>query len=174
MDWAKHRRRKAAAKCHMQLNLQTFLPQFAIIKEAKTSDPAEAYKLCANLRSGEIAVFDKAYVDFKHLSQLDQRGVFWVTRSKENMKYHDVKELSPPKANILGDHLIELKIQKTREMYPQELRMVTADVEIDGKVKTMTFITNNMTWAPSSICDLYRCRWGVEVFFKQIKQTLQL
>jgi len=38
----------------------------------------------------------------------------------------------------------------------------------------MTFITNNMTWAPSSICDLYKCRWGVEVFFKQIKQTLQL
>ena len=31
IDWAKHRRRKAAAKCHMQLNLQTFLPQFAIV-----------------------------------------------------------------------------------------------------------------------------------------------
>lgn len=31
-----------------------------------------------------------------------------------------------------------------------------------------------MTWAASSICDLYKCRWGVEVFFKQIKQTLQL
>jgi hypothetical protein len=174
MDWAKHRRRKAAAKCHMQLNLQTFLPQFAIVKEAKTSDPVEAYELCANLRSGEIAVFDKAYVDFKHLYQLDQRDVFWVTRSKENMKYRVVKEHSPPKANILGDHLIELKIKKTREMYPQKLRMVTADVEIDGKVKTMSFISNNMTWAPSSICDLYKCRWGVEVFFKQIKQTLQL
>ncbi len=174
MDWAKHRRRKAAAKCHMQLNLQTFLPQFAIVKEAKASDSTEAYELCANLRSGEISVFDKAYVDFKHLCQLDKRGVFWVTRTKENMQYRIVKELSPPKANILGDHLIELKGPKTRELYPQQLRMVTANVEIDGKMKTMTFITNNMIWAPSSICDLYKCRWGVEVFFKQIKQTLQL
>jgi len=38
----------------------------------------------------------------------------------------------------------------------------------------MTFITNNFTWMPSSICDLYKSRWGVEVFFKEIKQTLQL
>ena len=41
-------------------------------------------------------------------------------------------------------------------------------------LKTMTFITNNIAWAPGSICALYKCRWGVEVFFKQIKQTLQL
>ncbi len=38
----------------------------------------------------------------------------------------------------------------------------------------MTFITNNLEWAASSICDLYRCRWGIEVFFKQIKQTLKV
>ncbi len=174
MDWAKHRRRKAAAKCHMQLNLQSFLPQCAIIKEARVHDSTEAYELCTNLKSGEIAVFDKAYVDFKHLYKLDQRGVFWVTRSKDNMRYDVVKEFSPPKANILGDNLIELTLSKTREVYPQELRMVRANVEINGKMKTMTFITNNMKWAPSSICDLYRCRWGVEVFFKQIKQTLQI
>ena len=31
MDWAKHRRRKAAAKLHLRLNLQTFLPSFAVI-----------------------------------------------------------------------------------------------------------------------------------------------
>ena len=32
MDWAKHRRRKAAAKCHLRLNLQSFLPRFAIVE----------------------------------------------------------------------------------------------------------------------------------------------
>ena len=32
MDWAKHRRRKAAAKCHLRLDLQSFLPRFAIIR----------------------------------------------------------------------------------------------------------------------------------------------
>src|SRR5713226_6591649 len=28
LDWAKHRRRKAAAKCHLRLDLHSFLPRF--------------------------------------------------------------------------------------------------------------------------------------------------
>jgi hypothetical protein len=174
IDWAKHRRRKAAAKCHMQLNLQTFLPEFAIVKEASTHDSTEAYRLCLNLKSGEIAVFDKAYVDFTHLADLDKREVFWVTRAKTNMKYRIVKQHTKPKDDIVCDALIELETPKSQKAYPQRLRLVMAYVEINGVKKLMTFITNNMTWAPSSICDLYKCRWGVEVFFKQIKQTLQL
>jgi hypothetical protein len=174
IDWAQHRRRKAATKCHMQLNLQTFLPQFAIVKEASTHDSTEAYQLCLNLKSGEIAVFDKAYVDFTHLADLNERGVFWVTRAKDNMKYRIIKQHTKPRGNILGDVLIELETPKSYKAYPQRLRLVTAIVEVNGVNKTMTFITNNMDWAPGSICDLYKCRWGVEVFFKQIKQTLQM
>lgn len=174
MSWAKHRRRKAAAKCHMQLNLQTFLPTFAIVKAANTHDATEAQKLCANLQDGEIALFDKAYVDFEHLFELDQRGIFWVTRAKDNMSYKVVGQHLAPKGNISRDALIELVVDKSQKAYPQPLRLVEAEVEVNGKMKVMTFITNNLTWASSSICDLYRCRWGVEVFFKQIKQTLQL
>ena len=38
----------------------------------------------------------------------------------------------------------------------------------------MVFLTNNLEWSAPSIVELYRCRWQIEVFFKQIKQTLQL
>jgi len=38
----------------------------------------------------------------------------------------------------------------------------------------MTFLTNHLDWSAQTIADLYRCRWQIEVFFKQIKQTLQL
>ncbi|MEA1877369.1 MAG: IS4 family transposase [Bacteroidota bacterium] len=174
MDWAKHRRRKAAAKCHMQLNMQTFLPQFAIVKAANTHDTTEAKELCANLEDGEIALFDKAYVDFPHLHSLDGRGVFWVTRAKSNMSYRVVGQHREPKGNIRRDVLLELTTEKSFNAYPKPLRLVEADVEINGKMKTMIFITNNLKWASRSVCDLYKCRWGVEVFFKQIKQTLQL
>ena len=174
IDWAKHRRRKAAAKCHMQLNLQSFLPQFAIVKAANTHDATEAWELCANLRDGEIALFDKAYVDCDHLYSRHQRGVFWVTRGKDNMSYRIVGQRREPKGNIHGDYLIELVGQKSSNKYPTFLRLVVATVEVNNKPKLMTFITNNMRWASSSICDLYQCRWGVEVFFKQIKQTLQV
>ena len=67
MDWARHRRRKAAAKCHMRLDLQTFLPRFALVKAANTHDSTEALEPCADIRAGEVVVFDKAYVDFAQL-----------------------------------------------------------------------------------------------------------
>lgn len=174
IDWAKHRRRKAAAKCHMQLNLQTFLPTFAIVKAANTHDATEAKVLCANIQDGEVAVFDKAYVDFAHLHELNERGVSWVTRAKDNMSLKTMGQHTVPKGDIIADELILLDGIKSANSYPEAIRMVTANVLVDNKWKTMSFITNNKTWAPSSICELYRCRWGVEVFFKQIKQTLQL
>ena len=174
MDWARHRRRKAAAKCHMRLDLQTFLPRFAIVKTAGTHDSAEAVELCADIRRGEIVIFDKAYVDFKHLHTLQERGVFWVTRAKDNMSYTIMGQHTVPKGNILMDASVRLVGHYAKKDYPESLRLITAKVEVDGKDTVMTFMTNNEEWAPSSICDLYQARWGIEVFFKQIKQTLQL
>ena len=54
------------------------------------------------------------------------------------------------------------------------MRRVVALVEVDGEEREMVFLTNNLHWSPRSVADLYRCRWQIEVFFKQIKQTLQL
>jgi hypothetical protein len=174
MDWAKHRRRKAAAKCHMNLNLQTFLPNFAIVSSAAGNDATAARQLCGTLKDGEILVFDKAYVDFDHLYELKQRGVFWVTRAKSNMKYGVVGQHTVPAGNIHRDVEIRLTVENTKQAYPDILRLVEATVLIDGEKRRLTFITDNMQWSPNSICDLYKCRWGIEVFFKQMKQTLQL
>ena len=59
-------------------------------------------------------------------------------------------------------------------MNPQELRVVSAYVLVNGKPCDMNFITDNFDWSAYSICDLYLARWGIEVFFKEVKQTLQL
>lgn len=174
MDWAKHRRRKAAAKCHMRLDLQTFLPNFAVVKAANSHDASEAPELCAQIKSGEIVIFDKAYIDFDHLNNLDERGVFWVTRAKDNMAFESVGQQTVPRGNIHSDQIIELKTAKSAKAYPKRLRVVKAMVEVNGSETEMSFMTNNTDWAPSSICDLYKARWAVEVFFKQLKQTLQL
>jgi hypothetical protein len=72
MDWAKHRRRKAAAKTPMRLNLQSLLPNFVIIATAGEHDNTRARELCARVRSGEIVLFDKGYVDFGHLRDWDE------------------------------------------------------------------------------------------------------
>ena len=174
MDWAKHRRQKAAAKCHMRLDLQTFLPNFALVKSANSHDSAEAQALCVEVKSGEIVVFDKAYIDLTHLYSLEMREVLWVTRSKDNMAYKVVGQHTAPKGNILSDDLIKFTTLSSQKAYPKKIRLVKAMVEVDGKMVEMSFMTNNLTWVPQTICDLYKARWSVEVFFKQIKQTLQL
>jgi uncharacterized membrane protein len=175
IDWARHRRRKAAAKLHLRLNLQCFLPTFAIVDTAAHNDNRRARELCAGLEAGEIAVFDKAYMDFSHLFELARRGVFWVTRAKDNLTYRVRKRLvKKPTGKILRDELIFLTGVKTREKYPEVLRVVRALVEIDGQEREMEFLTNNLEWAASSIADLYKSRWQIEVFFREIKQTLQL
>ena len=108
MYWA-HRRRKAAAKCHLRLDLQSFLPRFAIIDTAKENDAKRAREVCAGLKEGEIVLFDKAYVDFEHLFDLSSRGVYFVTRAKENMACRCVKRLiNKPKGNIVRDDLVPL------------------------------------------------------------------
>jgi len=120
-------------------------------------------------------VFDKACVDFVHLWDLTGRGVFWVMRAKDNMQYRVRKRLlKKPAGNILRDDLIVLTGTASREKYPQVLRLVRAIVEVDGQEREMEFLTNNLEWAASSIAELYKSRWQIEVFFKEIKQTLQL
>lgn len=173
MDWAKHRRRKAAAKMHLRLNLQSFLPSYAVVDTAKENDAKRAREVCAQLQSGEIVVFDKAYVDFDHLADLNARGVFWVTRAKENISYTVVEERPVPQGSkVVSDEIIALE---GRPEQPGEfVRRVEALVEVDGRERLMVFLTNNFHWSATTVCDLYRARWEIEVFFKQIKQTLRL
>jgi len=54
MDWAKHRRRKAAAKCHLRLDLQSFLPRFGVAP-VRLCDGFRVRRLCSapTNRSGE-------------------------------------------------------------------------------------------------------------------------
>src|SRR5665213_2277405 len=175
LDWARHRRRKAAAKCNLRLDLQSFLPRFAIVDTARHNDAKRARELCAGIKAGEIVIFDKAYVDFTHLADLSLREVFWVTRAKENLNCRVMRSFQQGVfGQILRDDLIELQTPVSRDAYPLALRRIVALVEVDGQEVAMGFLTNNLEWSAQSIVELYRCRWQIEVFFKQIKQTLQL
>ena len=191
LNWAKHREQKAAAKMHLDLDLKSFLPTFAIVNRAKDSDPKMAWEVCGGIRAGEIVVFDKAYVDFDHLYHLHRRGVTGVTRAKENICYEVMGQQLPEEeiqqaeymfANnifmgqqpiVLSDCRIKMTAN-TEAKYPEQLRIVKACVLVNGKPCEMHFISNNFDWSAYSICELYLARWGIEVFFKEIKQTLQL
>ncbi len=174
-SWAQHRRRKAAAKLHLRLDLQSFLPGYVIVDKAKGHDNQKAWELCGGLKAGEIVVFDMAYVAFAHLWELMRRKVWWVSRVRENQQFRVVRKLQRQRqGKILRDDLIRLTGPKSRQLYPALLRRVIALVEVQGQEVAMEFLTHHLEWSAWSIAELYKCRWQIEVFFKQIKQTLQL
>ena len=175
LDWARHNRRKAAAKYHLRLGLRNLLPGFVVIGSARESELARVRALCAGLRAGEIVLFDRGYHWLAHFWELTQRGVFFVTRPKVGLGLRVVQRL--PRGTdpqILRDDLVVTTGVWVRGDYPGRLRRVTARVVVDGEERVMEFLTNHLTWSAASVAGLYRCRWQIEAFFKQIKQTLQL
>jgi len=175
VDWKRHRCRKAAAKCHVRLHFQDCLPSFLILGSTYEHDAHRAVELCAGLKAGEILIFDKAYADFGHLFGLEQRGVYWVTRQRTNLNCKVVqRRLRKPAGKILRDEEVVPRTFRSHRKYPKGFRRIVALVQVEGVEREMTFLTNNFQWAASTVTELYRCRWQIEVFFKQIKQTLQL
>jgi hypothetical protein len=175
VDWANHNARKAAIKCHLRLALRSLLPAFAVIDSARENDVQRVRQVCAGLQRGEIVLFDRGYHLLAHYWELTQRGIFFVTRARENVLCRVVRVQGPgPDRRILADEEVLLGSERLAGAYPARLRRVTARVRVEGEERVLTFITNNFTWSAGSVADLYRCRWQIEAFFKQIKQTLQL
>lgn len=176
LSWAEHNHRKAAAKVHLRLSLRSLLPGFVVVGSAIESEIAKVRLLCAGLKAGEIVLFDKGYHQLAHFTELTQRGVFFVTRPKEDLLVRVVRRRSRDGVNerVLADEEIVLCSRQGRADHPQRLRRVRATVVVDGQEREMVFVTNNFVWSAWSVAELYRCRWQIEAFFKQIKQTLQL
>jgi hypothetical protein len=175
LDWARHNRRKAAARVHMRLSLRSLLPGFVVVDSARQSELSRVRQLCAGLHRGEIVLFDKGYQWFSHLWDLNARGVFFVTRAREDLRFKVKKRLKcDANSPIVADELVVNTGRWTKGDYKGVLRRVRARVQVDGKECELVFLTNNFTWSAASIAELYRCRWQIEAFFKQIKQTLQL
>ena len=176
IDWAKHRQRKAAVKIHMVANVANRLPYFCVFGRAKDHDSKMEDELFNSLKEGDIGIADRAYNHFKALHRQSLRGVFFVVREKSGMKYRVVRRVAKKDLgeNIISDETIMLTGQRTSKEYPCAMRRVVARVKVDGKWRTMVFLTNNFEWAASTIAELYKARWEVELLFKELKQTLQL
>ena len=176
INWAKHRQQKAAVKVHMVANVASRLPHFCVYGKANEHDSKKEEVLFESLKAGDIGILDRAYNKFKTLYKQSERGVIFVVREKETM-LHEVVESVPEVElgkNIVADETIKLTGVNTSESYPDVLRRVTAHVEINGKWHDLVFLTNNFEWAASTIAELYKARWQVELLFKELKQTLQL
>jgi len=167
--WAKFRSTKGGIKLHALLDHDGYIPSFASITDAKTSDLAVARTL--NLPPGSIVAADKAYIDFAWLLKLDKRKNFLVTRLKKNIKFKVIERRPVIKSKgVTSDQTIMLTGPKADDC-PIPLRRIGYHDPETGK--HYVFLTNNFNLAAKTIADIYKARWQVELFFKWIKQNLK-
>lgn len=172
-DWAKYKTAKGAVKMHTLLDFDGNLPSYVNITDGKTADNKGAYEI--PLLKGSVIVADRFYNDFYLLNLWDSKGVYYVVRHKENIQYKVIKENELPAnkhQHILKDEIIELKNKSSKEKYPKKLRRVAVWDDVNKQV--IELITNQMNWTANTIGELYKSRWNVEIFFRDIKQLLHI
>lgn len=172
-DWAKYKTSKGAVKMHTLLDYDGNLPAYVNITDGKTADNKGAKDI--PMHKGSVVVADRFYNDFRLLNIWDSNGVYFVVRHKENLQYTTIKEIDLPEnrhQNILKDELIKLKNANSNEKYPNKLRRVA--VWDEKNQTTIEIITNQMSWTANTISELYKARWEIEIFFREIKQLLHI
>lgn len=173
-DWALFRKKKGAIKLHTVLDFDGCMPVFADLSDGKQHDVKAAHEI--EFPTGSIVVADRAYVDFKWMKELNEQSVFFVIRGKENIKLELTERLLSPtdekNPHLQYDWEGYLSLPQSKAKYPMKLRMVQVwDPEQEIYLE---LLTNNFTWTATTISELYKRRWNIESFFKEIKTHLKI
>lgn len=169
--WARFRKRKGGIKIHTLLDLKLEIPAFIEVSEAALHE----VKMLDALIPEPLAyyIMDRGYVDFRRLHRLHCVPCFFIVRSKENVQLKRLYSRAVDRSTGLrSDHVVIPESKYTRRKFPDRLRRIRYyDAETDTFYE---FLTNSFALDALTICELYRNRWKVELFFKWIKQHLRI
>jgi FOG: Transposase and inactivated derivatives len=165
--WASFRQKKGGVKMHTLLDHNGYIPAFVTVTEARTHESRMVNSL--DLPKGSIVVFDKGYFSYPWFRRLKEKGVFFVTRLKQNAVYKLLERRPVNRtAGVTSDHIIEV-VSKAKTL---RLRRIGYRDPETGK--HYEFLTNHFRLAPKTIADIYKDRWQIEIFFREIKQNLRI
>ncbi len=174
-DWAKFRTAKGGLKIHAVWDDTLGLPDYINITEAKIHDSKGLESQV--FPKGTIVVEGRAYFDFELISRRCKAKNIFVTRIKSDILYESIEELDLPDdkdQDILKDELIKFTSKEAKKAGLEDtvFRLVTVYKEDENKV--FQIISNQLDWQARTISDLYKKRWEIEIFFKLMKQNLQI
>jgi hypothetical protein len=169
--WANFRRAKGGVKAHVLLDHDDYMPAWVLVTDAKQHDVKVTPFL--DIPPGSIVAMDRGYNDYDLFGAWTDRGIFFVTRLKENAVFKVVETRPAPKTgNIVSDQIIELTGSRAEEKCRHRLRrVVVRDEEND---RDIVLLTNHLTFGATTISAIYKDRWEIELFFKALKQNLKI
>jgi hypothetical protein len=168
-------RKKGGLKVHTMMDAFSGVAEFVRMTEARVHDRKFLYHI--DLPANSFVVFDKAYNLYSQFDKWTKQKIWFVSRMKDNAVYHVTKVLvdntKKKKAKgVVKEQLITVGYKDTHgNIIRVKLRRITFIAE---DKKEYIFLTNNLTLAASQIALIYKCRWMIELLFKQIKQNFPL
>lgn len=174
-DWAKFRTAKGGIKIHTCWDESLQIPDMINITEASVHDSKGFSQQV--FKKGTIIVEDRGYFDFALMLERIKAGNIFVTRIKDNTVYETIEELELPEDadyHILKDELIRLTGKKAIDTGINEHILRRVVVYDEKNNKAIEIITCQLTWSAATIAALYKKRWDIELFFKALKQNLQV
>ncbi len=170
--WALCRRNKGGAKAHVLLDHDDYLPRYVLITPARVPDIRVAHALA--LPKGSIVTMDRGYVDFRLFARWTEAGVFFVTRPLQHMVF-EVVESRPVRENssLRSDQTIRFTSEwAQRHGFKLLLRRIV--VWNEERQQEIVLLSNHFGFAASTLADIYKQRWQIELFFKALKQNLKI
>lgn len=169
--WARWQKKQASVKLNVLLDLRDDIPVFASLHEGNRHEVASLDEI--PVYPGSYYAIDRGYVDFARLHRLHMAGAFFVTRLKAGIRFYVVE--SRPIDKTVGlrcDQTIKLSSRQGRRDYPHPLRRISYIDPESGEA--LVFLTNCFALEALLITQIYRRRWGIELFWRWIKQHLRL
>lgn len=165
---------REAAKIHAVYDPAAQRPVYFELTGARTPDISAAKDLLP-IDAGATYVFDLGYYDYGWWEKLAAKSCIFVTRLKSNTLLRDAEARAvPPGGNVLSDregYLPERLSHARRNPFGRKGREIVVRID-NGKI--LRLFTNDLTSPAEEIAALYKERWQIELFFKWIKQNLEI
>ena len=173
--WAKFRKTKGGIKINTRFDYDLDCADYLFITNANKHENSTLGQM--RLTENDIAVFDRGYFNKKQFLELTESSISFVTRNKSNVEYEvissDKKEKSNDCFTVKRDETIRMKIgsSKKNSSYVTLRQVISRDNETG---KEIALLTNMFGTDPLEIAAMYKKRWEVELYFKNMKQNLHI
>lgn len=169
--WAEFRKTKSGVKLHLRLVFMEkgySYPDKAVLTNAIEHDRGQLEVFIDDKEC--LYVFDRGYLDYERFDRMTDDGYFFVSRLRKNAVVRVLETFSlPENSSVLSDEMVVIGTTQNRSENAFRLLKL-----VDTKGNTLHLLTNRFDISADEIAEIYKSRWAIELFFKWMKQHLNI